>query len=1299
MFTRLQPSTKSKLTSKQSTPSTTNKNNSAASSSTSSVDVTAGSSAGASQKEDKATTSTSTDTSPRDDIEKITLSEDIKVSVDGEEKRDEPPTTEQQQDKRGSRDDTSDGEDLQQPWDESPTNEQQQDKRGSRDSDNTSDGEDLREPYIVRRKSQQSLGLVPDAKYSSGELMIDPSAPPPAWCANILVTGPPASNTTPFDLMTSVSDEGPSRPSSPPNLRVSRSEECYTRPSKRGSAKKNRAKPSPEMGMRPPRWATASSGASVSSLKDSSPKPEGAPKRSATDTSPVPSRIRMPPKPLRPPPDQSVLRSLVKDSKGNAVAVSEKPKAVENKVKRTTAPAKESPFSLLDRAVIKIQSVMRGHLAREQALIRMGSIVMIQSAVRRRRAVVEGYSRRGAIVSIQAWHRGELVRTELEYLRWCAIQIQTPWRQHLVRQDFKSTKAKVMLAQTFWRGRIAKKRCRMRKEQITKIQALARRRAAEKNLKTSQDAATSIQASARGATCRRKYKELVIQAHRNAAASTIQASFRGATCRRQYKKAVSSAILIQSVARKAVARAHFIATVQAVVRLQALAKKVVAQSRYQSVIVSVTGLQAMARRITAQRRYHATRKIAIVSQSFARQVQARREYLVAIKAVVLLQSTARMTSEQKKYSRVVAQRNQAAVVVQSCWRRFVAQETFEETLFLVVHIQLQWRRHQAICELKRLKLEREQRIQREREEREREAATLIQSTWRGYYDEMAFVDAIIAATIMQAYTRRYICQRNYTKQLEILREEQERERQREAEREALRRSAMAAQRRKLQQERLEAERLRREERERNKRLEQERRNEKERALMEAERIREEEKEKQNLDADIVAELEDKETRNNIEKKSETESHRRSETHEHPARGPMSPPKKSVVATGASSSIKDRIRMFSAGGSAAVPPSPASYGSNVLSPMSLGRSFSFCSKSTFREGASKQAPAIQESIETPASPKASQAKAASSPVRMQTSKTPVRPSIEGSDATAKKKYMSPPRPVRRESTHSKGTNAKIQPVLSPSGGLPSEATTEDSNASLQGVSPRQSQTKASSGNTFDFNQLRNRFDTGRKVAIADSFPRNDKAQKPSNPRSPQFQRQSKSKVVEWEAPQMVTIQQVEMDDNNNGWEGLVVEWETPQMMTTKQVEKHADEKMQTEFQAVMNDNNGWEDFGATPSFTRAIGGAGWMKSQPSPRKQPQPLPRKQAESCPDEVLESFQQIKAKYERLSSPTAKTSPKVALGGPNDFTEPPSNTFKLRPSQKDTRPTVDQHTSNQLPSPSSRTKGKTTKTTCAEI
>lgn len=89
---------------------------------------------------------------------------------------------------------------------------------------------------------------------------------PPSVCATAVPSLKPEVNPAPktaselltddsqADLMTSASEDAAARPSSPPDLRMTRSEECFGSPSKRESAKsgkKARSRPSPEMGMRP----------------------------------------------------------------------------------------------------------------------------------------------------------------------------------------------------------------------------------------------------------------------------------------------------------------------------------------------------------------------------------------------------------------------------------------------------------------------------------------------------------------------------------------------------------------------------------------------------------------------------------------------------------------------------------------------------------------------------------------------------------------------------------------------------------------------------------------------------------------------------------------------------------------------------------------------------------------------------------------------------------------------------------------------------------------------------------------
>ena len=410
---------------------------------------------------------------------------------------------------------------------------------------------------------------------------------------------------------------------------------------------------------------------------------------------------------------------------------------------------------------------------------------------------------------------------------------------------------------------------------------------------------------------------------------------------------------------------------------------------------------------------------------------------------------------------------------------------------------------------------------------------------------------------------------------------------------------------------------------------------------------------------------------------------------------MSPPKRSVITAGASPSIKDRIRMFSGGASAAAA-SP--------SPVPFGRSASPYQKPTFRSPSSvavaKKTPVVATSTNTSATPK--------SPLpRQQGNSSDKAPSVHESPAKAAKESSSPvpartvaakesssPVPVRTFAVKETSSPAEVMTVVQ------SPTKAEISPASKTG-SPHKAQPNASGGSSFDFNQIKNRF----------------VQQQPSH-RSPEFQRSTKTKVVEWEVPQMPPAKQVETDVGDRAEVAVAKSkfGQSPkQQKDLNQIKNrfdagpgHDNVQKPPEFVAVakskfgqsprqqsklpakqsapvsqaIHDNDGWEDFGSIPSFRKTFGGTSpsWKKTQHQSRTE--------VDSCPDDVMNSFKQIQASAAAKSpakyawKPSANASP-ATRSSPKP--KSPSNAFKLRPCRKDT-PTLDHKLPNPVSPPRTR-------------
>jgi len=530
---------------------------------------------------------------------------------------------------------------------------------------------------------------------------------------------------------------------------------------------------------------------------------------------------------------------------------------------------KQGQIFVLTNAVLLVQSACRSYLARREAMIRLGSVVTIQvivrqwyhgqvmvkkraalkmqSVMRQHLAVMEASERRGALLILQSWYRGVVARNGIEYLQRSALLIQTSWRMHTSQNTRKTKLAHVVLIQSQWRGRYQSKTFRREVEQIIIIQSFVRRQEAQKHLVDSRSAAIAIQKYSRGASSRSNYASTV------SSIMKVQALARSAAARRKYTSAVRATVRLQALARTRAARKTYLSTMSSIIKLQANMRRAAPQRRYQaalriallcqcyarqskarqnylSMLKVVIRMQSTVRMASQQRVYHSVRSSAVKVQSSVRRTVAERQYKAAINAVVIVQAAMRRAIDhiRSENAAVAAQkvwrgykgrstvgtmrmRNNAAVLVQSYWRRFEANESFVECMVSAVRIQMCWRQYSAKCKVENARVAKAEELRRQMEREQTFAATLIQTSFRRFYSEMTFIDAIIAVTIIQAYTRRLLAKRQYTTLLseKIRREEEAREvlRKQEQEREAQRK----ARRVELERLRIESERRRRHE--------------------------------------------------------------------------------------------------------------------------------------------------------------------------------------------------------------------------------------------------------------------------------------------------------------------------------------------------------------------------------------------------------------------------------------------------------------------------------------------------------
>merc|ERR1719282_623802 len=109
---------------------------------------------------------------------------------------------------------------------------------------------------------------------------------------------------------------------------------------------------------------------------------------------------------------------------------------------------------------------------------------------------------------------------------------------------------------------------------------------------------------------------------------------------------------------------------------------------------------------------------------------------------------ARMKIQQKKYQSILSKREESALIIQKCWRGFLAKEKYAKDYQSVILIQSLIRRYQAQQKLSQMKVE-------------QKAAIKIQASFRGYVQRQEYKMIYKHIVTLQSMARMKIQQKKY----------------------------------------------------------------------------------------------------------------------------------------------------------------------------------------------------------------------------------------------------------------------------------------------------------------------------------------------------------------------------------------------------------------------------------------------------------------------------------------------------------------------------------------------------------
>lgn len=237
---------------------------------------------------------------------------------------------------------------------------------------------------------------------------------------------------------------------------------------------------------------------------------------------------------------------------------------------------------------------------------------------------------------------------------------------------------------------------------------------------------------------------------------------------------LSSIIAIQSWWRGIKARDNMDEMDYSAVAIQANWRRYLAQMSYQFDIIDIIIVQSVVRRWKTRRDLAAVRlqclARVVIAKKRVREMQGMNNLVTRYTSATKIQARWRSHVAQKKLNNLqnVELRQMCAVQIQSCWRSYTAQVHLLISIVNVIVLQSLWRRRAAMKLYKPLL----RRIKLAKDRKKSNAATTIQSAWRGF---MVYSEFLIkryeskAAATIQAHWRGYWQATNYSFQyLEIV---------------------------------------------------------------------------------------------------------------------------------------------------------------------------------------------------------------------------------------------------------------------------------------------------------------------------------------------------------------------------------------------------------------------------------------------------------------------------------------------------------------------------------------------------
>ncbi|XP_041377587.1 abnormal spindle-like microcephaly-associated protein homolog [Gigantopelta aegis] len=463
----------------------------------------------------------------------------------------------------------------------------------------------------------------------------------------------------------------------------------------------------------------------------------------------------------------------------------------------------------MSQAAVKIQTVLKGCVARRRYAQKRKAVFTIQAAFRGYLVRRDIKKKNAAAEKIQTFYRGYTktanTRKGFVTLRTSTLTLQRALRAHLAKRHSKQLEAAVCI-QRHWRGfkdrkyfcnlrkaaLVAQKCSRMKKsrqdftklkESTLKMQQRYRAKMAGQSTRTeyllTRTAVCKLQAHTRGMVVRRKYVAL------KRSAVFMQKNFRRYKCQVRYHATRLAVVIIKRAYRnyrlrigkneEEKERTAASLCIQRWWRNQE-------QVKSEKVRNAVLRLQSCWRGYKVRQDFTALRKATVIVQSHVRGFIARRRFLKTIAAVIVLQHHVRSFLEKKHCQAELLQKTTAAVVVQRMWRLKQARRNYHRTCRAALVLQKNFAMliaRKRFLEQKRAAVVLQKHIRKfllsKASEREKAKlncnAIVIQSWWRGCHTCQMYSRKRRAAVVIQRQYRDHVLRKQHkiqTRSAEII---------------------------------------------------------------------------------------------------------------------------------------------------------------------------------------------------------------------------------------------------------------------------------------------------------------------------------------------------------------------------------------------------------------------------------------------------------------------------------------------------------------------------------------------------